>query len=506
VLLTLWIYLLVLTHSAASVQSFYARSLKPGIKYDKINVYKSTKTKVRIQPMPYKAVFSALLLLALSALPAQSSEKTFIVAFHQKPGPSEAALLHDAGGIIKRTYMLIPAMAVTLPEQAAASLANNRRVAYIEPNGIFKASDEYTDSWGVSHIGTAVVHSSGNRGAGVKIAVIDSGIDSNHPDLDDNYMGGYDFVFNDTDPNDETSISHGTHVSGIIAAEENGVGVIGVAPEADIYAVRVLDGAGFGTLEWIIAGIDWAVDNGMDIANLSLEGPDFQSLHDACDAAYAAGVLLVAAGGNTNGGVVRYPAAYSSVIAVTATDAGDQRAYFSPLGPALELAAPGTSILSTVRGGAYGFLSGTSQAAPHATGIAALFFAANPVDLNGNGFLHDEVRDMLHASAIDLGDPGPDSIFGYGLVNPGPFYICDCEGNFDTDIDVDGTDAQTFKTDFGRSSVLNPCTSLIPCNGDFYCDGDVDGSDASLFKLDFGRSALLNPCNSYCAAQTCIYP
>jgi subtilisin len=456
--------------------------------------------------MKYKLFFLLAPLLLIAPGFAQSAEKTCIIGFHRKPGPSNAALLHGAGVTIKRTYKLIPAMAVTLPEQAIARLAEHSNVAYIEPNGIFKASDEYTDSWGVLHIGADVPHASGNKGAGVKIAVIDSGIDRYHQDLDDNYMGGYDFVFNDADPNDETSISHGTHVSGIIAAEENGTGVIGVAPEAGIYAVRVLDGAGFGTLEWIIAGIDWAVDHGMDIANLSLEGPDFQSLHDACDAAYAAGVLLVAAGGNTNGGVVKYPAAYSSVIAVTATDASDQRAYFSPLGPALELAAPGTSILSTVRGGGYGFLSGTSQAAPHATGMAALFFAANPVDLNGNGFLHDEVRDMLHASAIDLGEPGPDSIFGYGLVNPGPFYICDCEGNFDTDIDVDGTDAQTFKTDFGRSSVLNPCTSLIPCNGDFYCDGDVDGTDASSFKLDFGRSALLDPCNSYCAAQTCVYP
>jgi len=455
--------------------------------------------------MKYKAFFLLLTLLVVSSRLAQSADNTFIVGFHQKPGPSEKALLHGARGIINRQFDLIPAIAVTLPEQAIESLKKNSKVAYIEPNGLFKASDEYSDSWGALHIRADVAHTSGNKGAGVKIAVIDSGIDSSHQDLDGNYMGGYDFVFNDTDPNDETSISHGTHVSGIIAAEENGIGVIGVAPEADIYAVRVLDGAGFGTLEWVIAGIEWAVDNGMNIANLSLEGPDFQSLHDACDAAYAEGVLLVAAGGNTNGGAVKYPAAYSSVIAVTATDASDAKAYFSPIGPALELAAPGTSILSTVRGGGYNLLSGTSQAAPHVTGIAALFFTTNPVDLNSNG-IHDEVRDMLQTSALDLGEPGPDSTFGYGLVNPGSFYMCDCEGNFDTDSDVDGTDAQTFKTDFGRSTILHPCTSLSPCNGDFNCDGDVDGTDASLFKLDFGRSALLNPCNSYCAAQACVYP
>jgi subtilisin len=449
-------------------------------------------------------VFLISLLLA-GPHSVQAAEQRFIVVFRQKPGAAEEGLIRGARGIIKHRYHLIPAMAVTLPQAAAAVMAGRRAVSYVEPNGMFKAADEYTDSWGVSHIGADVAHAGGNQGAGVHIAVIDSGIDGTHEDLDATYKGGYDFVSNDSDPADDTAMSHGTHVAGIIAAEANGIGVIGVAPQAAIYAVKVLDADGYGTLEGVIAGIEWAVDNGMDIANLSLEGPDFQSLHDACDAAYAAGMLLVAAGGNTNGNEVKYPAAYSSVIAVTATDAVDQAASFSPLGPELELAAPGAEILSTVRGGGYDVLSGTSQAAPHVSGIAALFIAANPADRNGNG-IHDEVKEMLHLSAIDLGEPGVDNTFGYGLVNPGSLYRCDCEGNFDADADVDGTDAQTFKADFGRSSVLNPCTSTNPCNGDFNCDGDVDGTDASLFKRDFGRSYLVSPCNTFCAAYACDYP
>ena len=470
-----------------------------------------------------KYTMPALFVLLLLLLPqsAESAGKDYIVVFRRTPGIAEMELVHGARGMVKRRYNLIPAMAVTLPDQGIDAIANHRTVAYVEPDGIFKAADEYTDSWGVLHIGANMAHAAGNKGAGVKIAVIDCGIFDKipadppttpptytyqlHPDLDDNYRGGFDFVFNDTIPDDETTISHGTHVAGIIAAEGNGSGVIGVAPEAELYALRVLDGDGFGTLEGVIAGIEWAVDNGMNIANMSLEGPDFQSLHDACDAAYAAGVLLVAAGGNTSGGEVKYPAAYSSVIAVTATDAGDQKAYFSPTGPTLELAAPGDGILSTVRGGDYAFLSGTSQAAPHVSGIAALFFAANPVDVNSNG-IHDEVREMLQNSAIDLGEPGLDSTFGYGLVSPGSLYICDCEGNFDTDSDVDGTDAQTFKTDFGRGGMQDPCDSANPCNGDFDCDGDVDGSNAFLFKQDFGRSPLHSPCNAFCAASACEYP
>ena len=164
------------------------------------------------------------------------------------------------------------------------------------------------------------------------MAILDTGIDYTHEDLDGNYRGGYDFVFGDDDPFDDSRNSHGTHVAGIIAAEKNGIGVVGVAPEAEIYAVKVLDGAGFGTEDWIIAGIEWAVSNGVDVINMSLTGPDRQGLREACEQARNAGILLVAAGGNSlaGGGPVKYPAAYNSVIAVTGTDALDLPGYFAP--------------------------------------------------------------------------------------------------------------------------------------------------------------------------------
>jgi subtilisin len=225
-------------------------------------------------------------------------------------------------------------------------------------------------------------------------------------------------VFNDDDPFDDSSNSHGTHVAGIIAAEENGMGVIGVAPEADLYAVKVLDGGGFGIQEWIAAGIEWAVFNGIDIISMSLEGSmDSQLVRDACDAAYDAGVLLVAAAGNL-GADVQYPARYESVVAVTATDEFDMK-HFLPSGPEVELAAPGVDILSTVRvdRGLYDVLSGTSQAAPHVAGTAALFLASSLEDMNGDGLINDEVRQELQMTAMDLGDPEPDDMFGYGLVN-----------------------------------------------------------------------------------------
>jgi subtilisin len=359
---------------------------------------------------------------------AQAAEKSVIVGFKQKPGPADKAVIHEAKGLIKKTFRIIPAMAVTVSEQGIAKIKKSKNVAYVEDDATVmlvesETSLEYANSWGVERIGSALAHASGNRGAGVKVAVIDTGIDYTHDDLNGNYMGGYDFVFNDADPMDDGYNSHGTHVAGVIAAEENGMGVIGVAPEASLYAVKVLDGAGFGDLSWLIAGIEWAMNNGMDVANLSLGLQSFsQALKDACDAAYNAGVLLVAAAGNypffPYEGPVVYPAAYDSVIAVTATLMDDSPWFASASGPEVELAAPGAGIYSTVIGGVYDLLSGTSQAAPHVAGSAALFLTTELEDLNGDQAVdHADLRLTLQATAIDLGDPGKDTVFGFGLVN-----------------------------------------------------------------------------------------
>jgi subtilisin len=375
-----------------------------------------------------KQGFLILILSPLFVFPglAFPAEKSVIVGFKQKPGLSEKALIHGAKGSIRRTYELIPAMAANLSEKEIAKLKKNRRIAYIEENAVYRAAveplpgQEYENSWGVPHIFADVAHAGGNKGTGIKVAVLDTGIDYNHEELDANYRGGYDFVFDDDDPFDDSFNSHGTHVAGIVAAEENGIGVIGVAPEVELFAVKVLDGAGFGTADWIIAGIDWAVQNGIEIINLSIEGPDSQALHDACDKAYEAGVLLVAAGGSSlaGEGPVEYPAAYDSVMAVTGTDPLDMPGYFSPIGEELELAAPGVDVLSTIAAGNYDYLSGTSQAAPHVTGVAALYTLSNTEDLSGDGLVNNEdTRLMLQTEAFDLGDAGKDEVFGYGLVN-----------------------------------------------------------------------------------------
>jgi subtilisin len=378
--------------------------------------------------MRSQLLIAALSMIAISSRVGLSEEKSVIVGFKRWPGLAEESLIHKAKGTIERGHRLIPAMTVSLTDAEIEKLKKNGDVAYIESNAVYSLATtpsvkkEFSNSWGVAGISADVAHAMGNRGAGVKIAILDTGIDYTHPDLAENYIRGYDFVFDDYEPLDDNYLSHGTHVAGIIAAREDGVGVIGVAPEAKILAAKVLDGGGFGTADWIVAGIEWSVANGADIINMSFAGPDSQALRDACDAARCAGVLLVAAGGNsfTGGQPVQYPAAYDSVIAVTATDAYDTPGYFAPADDKVELSAPGVDIYSSVAGGKYATISGTSQASPHVTGAAALFLRFNTRDLNNDGLVDcEDVRLLLQATAVDLGIAGKDPIFGYGLVNAG---------------------------------------------------------------------------------------
>ena len=364
--------------------------------------------------------FLTIIIISLSGTAySEEPHRDVIIGFHQMPTPSEKALIQsESGFVVKHEYRLIPAVSASLSEQAIDIMRKNPRVAYIEDDVILTiATGEYENSWGVSHIGCERAHNNGIDGTGVKVAVMDTGIDYTHEDLNDNYKGGYDFVFNDPDPFDNYN-SHGTHVAGIIAAERNGIGVVGVAPNANLYAVRVLDSAGFGNVGWVIAGIEWAVEHDMDVVVMSFgTSEDSQSLRDACHNASDAGVLLVAAAGNTDDGNVTYPARYDSVIAVTATDLNDGRASFSSIGPEVELAAPGVNIMSTTSGAGYGNLSGTSQAASHVAGTAALIISSNLPDVNGDGIVNNEdVRLQLQSTAQDLGDPGKDDTYGYGLV------------------------------------------------------------------------------------------
>jgi len=374
-----------------------------------------------IRKMRLIAVAGLVLMLTfgLIASPAAAQPPEMVkvlIGFDRQPGSNEEGIVRGAGGAIKHTYHLVPAVAASIPEAAIQGLLRNPRVTMIEPDiTVYAIDDELSNSWGVKRIGAGTVHDGGNKGAGVKVAIIDSGIDYTHPDLDDNYAGGYDFVNSDTDPMDDDG--HGTHVAGTIAAEDNEVGVVGVAPEASIYALKVLEG-GTGDYSDVIAAIQWAVDNGIQVTNNSYgsSSDPGELVKAAFDTAYYThGMLHVAAAGNNGnppgrGDNVIYPARWDSVIAVAATDESDKRARWSSTGLDVELSAPGVNINSTLVGGGYGGMNGTSMASPHVAGTAALVITSG---ITGN----DAVRQQLVDTADDLGDTGWDTKYGYGLVD-----------------------------------------------------------------------------------------
>jgi len=281
--------------------------------------------------------------------------------------------------------------------------------------------------WGVDRIdadlvwdvdGNLMVDSGANAGGGVKVAVLDTGLDLDHPDLVSNIKGGINTINPNKSADDDNG--HGSHVAGIIAALDNTVGVLGVAPQAQLYAVKVLNRQGSGFVSDIIEGLQWSIANGMQVINMSFgTSSDVQSLHDAITAAYRSGIVLVAAAGNSGpeDNTVLYPARYPEVIAVSATDTTDTVASWSSRGPEVELAAPGVNIYSTYKGGSYNTLSGTSMASPHVAGTAALVIASGIADSNGDGFINDEVRVKLQSTADDLGGLGRDDLYGFGLVD-----------------------------------------------------------------------------------------
>jgi subtilisin family serine protease len=279
--------------------------------------------------------------------------------------------------------------------------------------------------WNLDQIEADAAHAV-STGAGAVVAVVDSGIQADHPDLAGHVGAGYDFVQRDATPQDGNG--HGTHVSGIIAAASgNGIGVESVAPGATIMPVRVLDDSGAGNTDTVAAGVDWARTHGADVINLSLgsEVPLIGAAGgDAFDAALhraiAAGIVVVAAAGNNGVPICEQPSAGDGLLCVGAVDKRKQRSFFSSFGSGLGLVAPGGSggseagmtgedVLSTYKGSTYQELAGTSQAAPHVSGVAALLVA--------RGVRGQAAVKRILATATDLGTPGNDAQYGAGLVD-----------------------------------------------------------------------------------------
>ncbi len=328
--------------------------------------------------------------------------------------------LHIQGyrSILANTYRLDVAQDADI-RALAAQMSADPNVAYAQPNYMRYPTRAVNDplstfQWALGKINAYAAWDI-TTGSNVVVAVLDTGVNANHPDLRGRVLPGYDFVNNDIDASDD--VFHGTNVAGIIAAAgDNGEGVAGMCWQCQILPVRVI-GARGGSDESVVAGINWAVDHGARIINMSLGGPeDSDILREAVQKAVQRNVLVVAAAGNEaeDGNPVEYPAAYDEVLAVGATDESDVRASFSEVHPYVDVSAPGWNIPSTGHEydlDAYGAYAGTSFAAPYVSGLAALLLSINPsLDIAA-------LRSIITTNVVDLGQAGLDWEYGFGRID-----------------------------------------------------------------------------------------
>jgi type VII secretion-associated serine protease mycosin len=284
---------------------------------------------------------------------------------------------------------------------------NKTAVRPIQPNDLLYAPYQ----WNLPLIQAEKAWKMGKGNGKVKVAVIDTGIDLAHPDLQGHLLPGYNAVASGEEPYDD--VGHGTHVAGIIAARINNFeGIAGLSWFNPLIPIKVLDETGSGQSFAVADGIIWATDNGAKVINLSLGNyARSQFLLDAVRYAYSRDVVLIAAGGNESTDQLSYPAAFPEVLAVAAVDEKKNRAPFSNYGPYIDVAAPGVHIASTFPGDSYAALSGTSMAAPHVAALAALMRSACPTMKNR------QVMSIIKTTASDIGAKGPDALTGYGLIN-----------------------------------------------------------------------------------------
>jgi subtilisin family serine protease len=329
--------------------------------------------------------------------------------------------LHGSKVLAPGMFRLEVAETANIPA-LARQLATHADVVYAQPNYRYQLLRTVNDPLSPFQYGLNKINAYGawdvtTGSRSVKIAIVDSGIRSTHPDFAGRVLPGYDFFNNDADPSDD--VGHGTHVAGIAAAAgDNGEGIAGMCWQCSILPVKVGGEEGIPN-DALVNGIRWSVDQGARVINLSLGGEDDSpAIHEAIKYAVSKNVVVVVAAGNSadDGNPVEYPAAYGEVIAVGATDHNDQRAFFSQVHPYVDVSAPGWNIASTWSDSAdipFSYLSesGTSMAAPFVTGLAGLLLSVNPnLDVNA-------VRSILTGTVDDLGQPGVDWEHGAGRIN-----------------------------------------------------------------------------------------
>lgn len=319
----------------------------------------------------------------------------------------------------------LPIITMTVPEQEIERLEGYSNVVSVSIDQPLHLMVEEVDSsrelseydWNNEMVKAFDAWDDGYTGNGVRVAVLDTGFDE-HQDI--TYAGGHSVFEDDVYTYDYDG--HGTHVAGIIGAQK-GTTHQGIAPNVELYGVKVFSESTGGTTTDLISGIDWSIQEGMDIINMSLGFTgEVPAVLEAIQEAVEQGILVIAASGNEGnedgtGEQIEYPAKYDEVIAVASVDQDLSRSTFSAAGPENEVAAPGGFIGGLAPGGSYVAMSGTSQATPHVTALAAILMEKYPQRSN------EEIRELLIKKANDLGPEGRDSLYGYGLVQYAPLDI-----------------------------------------------------------------------------------
>lgn len=340
-----------------------------------------------------------------------------------------AQILERVGGVVEADPLAVAGTYRLLIEsdhdvaRLTAELRQYPQIVYVEPNELIElpefsahlipADPGAASQWALERIEAFDAWDLA-LGAGVTVAVLDTGVSSTHPELAGRILPGWDFVNGDPDATDDAG--HGTYIAGVIAAAHDGQNLAGMAPEAVILPVKVLNAEGTGSTANFAAGIVYAVDAGARVINISAGGvSNSQTLLDAINYAENNGVVIVSSTGNDGAGFSNYPAYYPSVLAVSASTEVDTVAEFSTRGPFVDIAAPGVDIHGTwwsaESGDGYAIASGTSAATPYVTGTAALLLQLN------SELTASQVRHLLTSSALDIDRPGLDERSGYGRLD-----------------------------------------------------------------------------------------
>jgi len=363
----------------------------------------------------------SLLLFCASWNEANADQKAFIVVFDQSISEiQKEAVINQFGGIIAKDLKIINGKAIILDEAKAFDFSKSPGVMRLTIDGFIQLDSPIKPKT-VTQLTQVVpwgVQATGSESLGkivttkVDVAIMDTGIDLEHPDLKDNIVGGINIVDPSVPPMDIDG--HGTQVAGIVAGVNNKTGVLGVAPKASLHPVCVFRKSGnsapIAFYSDIIAGLEWCAANRMKVVNISFGSyVDDPNIREAVAKAISAGVVIVASAGNNGSSNPFFPASYPDVIAVSAVDNKGNVADWSNFGPDIDLTAPGVDILTTSPQGKYIELSGTDFSAPHVTGAMALALAVN--------IKPQKAIEILFDKTLDAGNSGKDDYYGYGTVD-----------------------------------------------------------------------------------------